>query len=157
MSTTVLKFILEAMATIGLLAGAYLLGYVSARNEYRAMIEQERADRNALVTQQEIKINDIQKRMDTTALERDALRDRLSTSVAAVDGLAGRVRDLQARLRASPVPAAPGHPGPEGAVPGGACSAGRVDAAMQRVLDAARADGIALTVLGSKSVCECPQ
>ena len=154
-SIAALKYVLASLVVLAVLAGVYALGFSRAETAWKLKLEQQIAATQAAAIAQEAKVNDAEHRMAEAATARDTLRAQLDTSIAATAGLAQRVQILSASLRARQVPAAGGSAGAEATKPGGAQCAGQLTAAMQRVYDAARADGIALQVLGARKVCEC--
>lgn len=80
-----------------------------------------------------------------------------AAAAALTDGLAGRVRDAEARLRSCEVPGAGAGVGSEVGGTAGAEGLERLRGLQQAVYDACGRDAAALEALSSREVCECPR
>ena len=156
MPAIILRFILPALVIVGLTSGIYLAGYKAASHKYQAEMSQEKAARDAIVIlkQQEAKYSE--QKMAESEASRIALAGLLDQRITDNNGLAGRLSAAQARLRTSPVPTAEGDNHPTAGKPQDSCSTERLNTVLQQHIDACRKDGIALSALTSKPVCECP-
>ena len=153
---TILKYGLPALAVAALLALTYRAGYKASSAQCQTTIAKMNASLSSLAAQQEEKNRASEQQMDADRQAREALSVELGARIDSYAGLAVRLRDALAAARAGQVPAA-GSGGSTGSPePSGACSAGRLTESVQQVVAACRADAIALQVLGSKPLCECP-
>ena len=155
-----LKYVLPAVVVVAVLGSiaVYLdhRGYSRAETKYKLVIAQEKAARDEIVAKHKVEVANSERDMEQARQSRVALASDLAQRITANDGLAARLRDAQARLRAGAVPQASGDTSPTAKVVGDACDAGQLEQTLQRHIDACRSDAIALSALASRKVCECP-
>ena len=149
---TLAKYGIPLLLLFGILTYAYTFGYERAATKYKAEIATNAAALATATTKAKEANDAIESQMVQHRSEREALAASLAQSQHDYADLGVR---LAAAIHSHAVPRpSPGN-GPAAPVTSGDSCVERISERVQSLVNACQGDADALTVLGSRPVCEC--